>query len=66
MLNMTSRLKADKITYDLRKYNMEKELAKTEKYMKLIDEENKKHRESDDKTEKMKSKLLNHISNEKR
>ena len=50
MLNMTTRLKADKITYDLRKYNMEKELTKTHKLMKLIDEENQKIKESDDKT----------------
>jgi hypothetical protein len=66
MLHMTSRLKTDKITYDLRKYNMEKELAKTQRYMKLILEENTKHKESDDKTEKMKSKLIDHINNEKR
>lgn len=50
MLNMTSRLKADKITYDLRKYNMQKELVKTQKLMKLICDESKKHKESDDKT----------------
>lgn len=26
MLNMVNRIKKDKVTYDLRKYNMEKEL----------------------------------------
>ena len=35
---MIARIKHDKIIYDLRKYNMEKELEKTKKFKKLIEE----------------------------
>ena len=33
---MIQRIKNDKIVYDLRKYNMEKQLEKTKKFKKLI------------------------------
>jgi hypothetical protein len=66
MLNMISRIKKDKVTYDLRKNNMEKELMKTFKFRHLIEEQQKKSREEDDKTEKMKSKLLSHVNNDKK
>ena len=50
MQNMISRIKKDKVVYDLRKYNMEKELEKTKKFKRLIKEESTKMNEEDSRT----------------
>ena len=50
MQNMISRIKKDKVIYDLRKYNMEKELEKTKKFKRLIKEESTKMNEEDSRT----------------
>ena len=66
MHSMVSRLKSDKIVYDLRKYNMEKDLTQYSKFKEVIIKEHHKHKEENDKVEKVKHKFLSHLEEEKR
>jgi|JI6StandDraft_1071083.scaffolds.fasta_scaffold820832_1 hypothetical protein len=50
MQNMVSRLKQDKVVYDLRKFNMEKNLKQTGKVKEIILKDHEKQKEEDDRT----------------
>lgn len=63
---MINRLKHDKVVYDLRKYNMEKDLTHISKAKAMILKESEKQKEHDVNTEKFKSKLLIHLEAEKK
>lgn len=66
MQNMINRLKNDKVVYDLRKFNMEKNLSQIGKFKGSIVKEHEKQKEEDDRTEKMKIKLINHLEAQKK
>ena len=63
---MIGRLRYDKVVYDLRKYNMEKSLVQIGKFKGSIIKEHQQQKESDDRTEKMKFKLISHLEAEKK
>jgi hypothetical protein len=50
MQNMVGRLKQDKVVYDLRKFNMEKNLKQTGKVKEIILKDHEKQKEEDDRT----------------
>lgn len=61
MLNMSTRLKSDKIVYDQRKYDLEKEHTSIAKTKAVILKENTSHHEEEDKTRKVYAKLSDHF-----
>ena len=65
MNSMISRLKSDKVVYDFRKYNLEKELDYILKERKAIEKEQKEKSEEEDKTKKMFTKYIKYLENEK-
>jgi hypothetical protein len=58
MGNMIARLKADKVTYDQRKFNLEKELTFLRKQRQIIVLSNHGFHEEEDRTQKIYQKLL--------
>lgn len=61
MMNMVSRIKFDKIVYDQRKYNLEKQLVFIGKQQNIILKENSGTKEEDDRSKKVYQKLLQHL-----
>lgn len=61
--SMRARLKSDKIVYDHRKFEMEKELVAAGKYRANINKGSEESREEEDRTRKVYSRLVGHLAN---
>lgn len=64
LLNMRTRLKEDKVVYDQRKFDMEKELKFLKKQKEVIGIDKNDISESDDRTVKVHKKFLNQLKAE--
>lgn len=64
LLNMRSRLKADKIVYDQRKFNMEKEYRFLKKQREVMEIDKNDIHENDDRTSKIHRKFLHQLKAE--
>jgi glutamate synthase domain-containing protein 3 len=61
---MVGRLKSDRVVYDLRKFNFDKELHHLYRQQEIIEKEYDKQKGEDDRTEKFKTKFVSHLSAE--
>lgn len=66
MLNMIARLKKDKITYDQRKYDMEKELKSIAKEKETFFKSSRGLNEEDSNTKDIYQKYVNHLEEEEK
>jgi hypothetical protein len=64
MVAMSGRIKSDKIVYDQRKYNLEKEFAAITRTKNVIQNENTSNHEEQDRTKKVYMKLSEHFDAE--
>jgi hypothetical protein len=64
MVAMSARIKSDKIVYDQRKYNLEKEFAAITRTKNVIQNENTSNHEEQDRTKKVYMKLSEHFDAE--
>lgn len=63
---MVNRIKTDKITYDQRKFNLEKELVFLKKQKNIIIQESSGQSEEDDRTKKVYAKLIRQLEAEQK
>ena len=64
--SMIDRLKKDKVVYDYRKFNLEKDLIQIHKVKGVILKEDEKQKEEDDRAQKLRNKFLSHLEAEEK